>query len=448
VDGAAGRIKRILFATRTSSILALDEANWRQIEGGNFASLPADILQRLIDEEVLVREDEDELAEILHRNDLAANADDQLYIVIQPTAQCQLGCDYCGQSHTSTRLSPKDQDGVVDRALSKLKARRYHHVFIAWFGGEPLAGLSVIRSLTPRLRAAAEEHHCRFGAKIITNGLALSHRIASEIVGEHAVKYIEITLDGASAFHDARRHRKNGASTFDRIFSNLADLALRRDLKVEVSVRCNVDRRNVEGVSPLLQILADAGLQERIFFYTTPVYSWGNDAHKLALSPEEYAEHEVSWLAEMLLLGFAPSLVPRRKPVVCMATTPDAELVDAYGNLFNCTEVSYVPAYGVPNRYALGTLSEGTGAERRNLLGDFNARVARREYSCASCRMLPVCGGACPKKWQEGFEPCPSVKWNIKERLLLEYARSRTSRHTRNAGHGGANADAPAVLVR
>jgi hypothetical protein len=74
----------------------------------------------------------------------------------------------------------------------------------------------------------------------------------------------------------------------------------------------------------------------------------------------------------------------------------------------------------------LGTLKDGVAEERRELLGNFNSRVAQGEYPCSSCRMLPVCGGACPKKWLEGFEPCPSAKRNIKERLLLYYSQSRT----------------------
>jgi uncharacterized protein len=449
LDEASGQYKRIIFATRTGSLLALDEGSWREIERGTFTRLASGTLDQLIQVKVLVPEAHDELAEILNENNIAAEDQNQLYIVIQPTAYCQLGCDYCGQSHTNASLSSENQDRLVERARAQMQARRYQMLSIAWFGAEPLAGISVIRSLTPRLRAVSEAHHCDFGAKMVTNGLALTHGVATEIVAEHGVNQIEITLDGASGFHDARRHGKNGAPTFNKIFANLVDLALRRDLQVQVNVRCNVDRRNADGVSPLLQALADAGLQERITFYTASVYSWGNDAYKLSLPPEEYARYEVAWLAEMLLLGFAPSLVPNRKRVVCLATLPRGELVDAYGNLFNCTEVSYVPAYGVPNRYSLGTLKDGVAAERRELLRDFNSRVARGEYPCLSCRLLPVCGGACPKKWLEGFEPCPSAKRNIKERLLLFYAQSRTHAQARTrdgtaqSEHVTQTADAP-----
>jgi uncharacterized protein len=48
--------------------------------------------------------------------------------------------------------------------------------------------------------------------------------------------------------------------------------------------------------------------------------------------------------------------------------------------------------------------------------------------------MLPVCGGLCPKSWLEGTPACPSAKFNITERLMLQYALER-----------GALGDPPAV---
>jgi hypothetical protein len=36
--------------------------------------------------------------------------------------------------------------------------------------------------------------------------------------------------------------------------------------------------------------------------------------------------------------------------MVAWRGTTDAELVDAYGNMFNCTELSYVPEYEVASK--------------------------------------------------------------------------------------------------
>jgi uncharacterized protein len=97
-------------------------------------------------------------------------------------------------------------------------------------------------------------------------------------------------------------------------------------------------------------------------------------------------------------------------------------LVDAGGNLFNCTEAPYV-AGETERGLQIGHVDdEAEDAEKRAVLGDFNASVADGRYPCATCRMLPVCGGACPKGWLEGWRPCPSALYNMPDRLLLAYA--------------------------
>jgi uncharacterized protein len=433
IDETERRVTRVIYATRTAEVRIIDEASWRRLDAGRFSSLPERILAELVDIEFLVPEDEDELTTILNRNTAAAADDDHLYLVVQPTAACQLGCDYCGQHHTARLLSHEDQHLFVERTRRKLDAKHFRKLRVCWFGAEPLIGLSVIRSLSRSLKALAATYHCDYEGKVVTNGLSLTDRVADELVSELSVRSIEVTLDGVSDSHDARRHTKGGGATFDRIFSNVIALARRENLPVSISVRCNVDRRNCDGVTPLLKMLADAGVAQRITFYVAPIHSWGNDAHKLSFTPAEFAALEIDWLSQMVQLGFAPECIPPRKPIVCLAAMPDGELVDAYGSLFNCTEVSYVPLYGTPNRFSLGHLSTGEIAGRRNMLGDFNARVAQQEVPCWSCRMLPVCGGACPKLWQEGLEPCPSAKRNIEERLLLSYAASRMGSTTPGA---------------
>jgi uncharacterized protein len=310
-----------------------------------------------------------------------------------------------------------------------------------------MLGLNVMRALVVRLQALAEEFHCAFRSSITTNGLELSDVAATELVRDLGVKEFLITLDGPAEIHDVRRPTKGGGGTFKRVFANTVSLARREDLGADVSIRCNVDRRNAHGVSRLIHALADARVLHRICdFFVAPVHDWGNDAGSLALPEKEFAEQEITWLAELVALGFiSPRLIPRREAIRCIAVQPRAFLVDPYGQLFNCTEASLVPvpppqrmaisnALGEKNigrqlsvlsssaTYAIGDLSSGEQPDRRQLLGNFNSRLARGEYSCPTCRMLPVCGGACPKRWLEGSVPCPSAKYNIEARLLLGYA--------------------------
>ncbi len=419
------RYKRVIFSTRTATIRIIDDYTWKLLGIGEIASIHPDIIDDLITIEILVPSNENELETIIARNETIRYQDDNLYLVVQPTAFCQLGCHYCGQEHTNKLMTEENQQRFLERARRQLETQKFRSLTIGWFGAEPLVGLSVMRSLTPKLQSMAASYGCSYNAKIVTNGLALTDKIATELVKDLSIDSIEITLDGTAEYHDKRRIQKSGLPSFDKIFANVKALVCRQDLDVQVNIRCNVDGENYESVSLLLQQLADEGIQDRIHFYVAPIHSWGNDAHTRSLSKEEFAAWEIQWFSEMIELGFNPKLLPNRNPIVCMAVQPHAELIDAYGNVFNCSEVSYVPTYGTPNEYAIAHLSGLPMPGQRERLGNFNQDVRQGKYSCSTCSMLPVCGGACPKSWLEGIEPCPSPKYNIEERLLLSYALSR-----------------------
>ncbi|WP_156959406.1 radical SAM protein [Nocardia sp. BMG51109] len=415
----AGGAWRAVFCTRTAQLRIVGDAAWSHVVADDLGRLTAAERDGLVEAGLLVPAGSDELAEVLRDNITAAESTEMLSLVVMPTASCQLGCGYCGQLHTQRWLSEHHQDQFLRMAAARLDRSAYRQLFIRWFGAEPLSGIGVIRRFSPRLQALAAEHGCTYGARVVTNGLALTESLAAELVDTHRVRIIDITLDGVAEYHDRRRMEKNGKPTYDRIFRNLVSLA-RSDLDVTINVRCNVDASNHGGVIPLLRALAAAGIQRRINFYVAPIHDWGgNGAERASLSPEEFATEEIEWLCEMIALGFAPGVLPTRKPVVCMAVEPHSLLVDAVGGLFNCTEVPYVPTYGGTNRYRIGDVTVGEKPDARRELGSFNERVARHEYPCSSCRMLPVCGGACPKAWNDGHPPCPSTLHNIEARLLL-----------------------------
>jgi uncharacterized protein len=148
-DEIEERSKRVLFATRTSSVRVIDEISWKILESGNFENLPKETLFELVDIELLVPANEDELTTILNRNDAAILDDDILFFSIQPTAMCQLGCHYCGQEHKNKLLIDEYQQLLIQRARAKLEAKKVRKLAITWFGAEPLIGLPAIRTLTP-----------------------------------------------------------------------------------------------------------------------------------------------------------------------------------------------------------------------------------------------------------------------------------------------------------
>lgn len=418
--------KILVLSTRSGVLRAFDFLTWTYLEEKRWDLLAKELLQELAADFFIVKENEDEFKTILHENMTHINTSGALYKVLQPTAYCPLGCDYCGQVHHPKLMRPEIQEAILLRTGQELSAHSYQSLRIGWFGGEPLSGIKVIEELTPKFQTLCRERNVVYDAAIVTNGLLLTEYIAQKLIHELGVGSFEITLDGTAEFHDQRRHTKNFGKTFDKIYANLLRLVEQKSADIKVSIRCNVDERNQEGVDGLIEKLAQDGLHQHIYFYVASVYSWGNDAHQLSLARQEFADREIEWLVKMQQLGFKrPNCyLPARKKMVCMTVNPSSSLIDPFGSIFHCTEVSLVPTYeraGGKHVYQAGhILSSQANTPQVDLRG-FYKDLGILEYECPSCVMFPTCGGGCPKQWKEGHIPCPATKYNIQKRMILEY---------------------------
>lgn len=417
----------IIFSTRTTKQVLLFKESYQKILNGEFKSLNKDIFETLISSYILVPESENELLTIIEENNLSNKHTTALYQVIMPSANCQLGCGYCGQKHDKKQLDISYYTKLIERLDYKLKSGSFESLSIAWFGGEPLMALNSLCDLSFKLQKLAKENEVKYISKIVTNGLSLKKNVFLDLVKNHKVKSFEITLDGTEEFHDKRRFLKSGEKSFQIIFNNLKDIFTLKefdDLNVNLSIRCNVDVQNYHGVLPLIKLMSENNFQEKISgFYVAPIHSWGNDAHLQALEKEVFSQNEIDWLIEQFHYGFRPNILPNRIYQVCMATTPSSELIDANGSIYNCTEVSYVPSYG--SKYLLGNIQhiDPTIEIKNRPFEDWNQLVMENKSNspCHSCIMMPVCGGACPKSWEEGNIACPSAKYNISDRVALNY---------------------------
>ena len=424
---------RIVFCTRTSKSLTVPQICLDYIENNLIDEIPKSIFDKLVEIQAIVNCEEDELDTIIteNKNYLANGASTQLYEVIQPSAMCQLGCYYCGQKHTKDYLTDDITQKIVQRLRRKASTGQYKSMYIGWFGGEPLMGLKQMRELTTEFKKIAAEYNLSYAAKVVTNGLSLKPAIFEELTREMSVNSIEVTLDGLGDYHDEHRYTKEGGKSFDLIFNNLKKILFKDDyfsFNCGISIRCNVDEKNSEGVEPLIHLLANEGMHKRIsYFYATGIYAWGNDAHKKSLTKEEFAQKEIYWLKLMYELGYNISLSPDRVRQVCMSVSPGAEMVDAFGNVFNCTEVSYIPTYEGTD-YIMGNLKDDIDLLiKPNKLTTWNDTLLTDTFPCHTCKMLPVCGGGCPKSWHEDMRACPPSKFNIKDKLILRYAISKVT---------------------
>ncbi|GLS73025.1 hypothetical protein GCM10007890_50400 [Methylobacterium tardum] len=161
--------------------------------------------------------------------------------------------------------------------------------------------------------------------------------------------------------------------------------------------------------------------------YFAPVHIWGTAGADQALTASAFAALQVEWFLKMLALGYKVDLIPKRTTIACMVFKPDSELYDAFGNVYNCTEVSHVEAYNIrngdssttTNKYAIGAVDNHIRSDDLPFT-NFYDEVSSGAYQCSKCQIFPVCGGKCPKSWQEGNIPCPPEKFNLPQRLIIK----------------------------
>ncbi|MFK7827189.1 MAG: radical SAM protein [Oligoflexales bacterium] len=426
----------LVFSSKSGKIVKLSANLYNKIkhleEIDSGGIIPQSIIDSLIENQILVPKDlsfDDEVKTVLRHNRSEIDSSETLYVVIQPNAYCNFGCGYCGQDHVRKALSDEHQDKILNLIITSLKNGSYKNLSIAWFGSEPTIVPKTIMQLSERLITLSKKHGLNYFSKMVTNGFNLTKDLAVSFLNDCMISSFEITLDGPKEIHDSRRYLKNKSATFAKIVENIKTLV---ETKAKVTIRCNVDKRNQGRVIELAKFLKDQNLHKKVSFYNAPVHSWGNDAHQLSAEQQDYAKWEIQSFDQLIHLGFDVRLMPAPNSIPCMGVNKHSILIDPYGNLFGCTEESLVPAYvkNGTNTRSCGSIGKLNKSETIKTIpgrkyNNFPQEISQKKWPCHDCHVLPLCGGKCPKEWHEGRAACPPFKYNLPERILLNYARTK-----------------------
>lgn len=311
------------------------------------------------------------------------------------TNTCNFVCSYCFQADSGMRrLTDRHLSlGEADSILSHMQAFA-DGPGIGQFeliGGEPL--LPRLHDVVARLVTGAEE--LSVPVRVTTNGFFLNE--FTDLLGGARITEVQISLDGPPAAHNTRRIPLSGQPTFDRILSNIK-LALRCGVRVQI--RSNVDRRNVESLPQLIDILS----AEEIL--ANPLA----DFHPVAVQPDPFSAER--GVADHYM---TPEEIQKRIPVreawgggptVARGLTAGVRaiienlFVDSCGapsrnyyfapggEIFNCHEL-----IGRPNR-AVGSFAS---AELRELpiRAAWRTRTVDQLENCRTCSLALAHGGGC-----------------------------------------------------
>lgn len=394
--------------------------NWPDEARDGAVPVPsAETIRRLTDRGYLTRltraeerELFDEFVRIKNRHELATMP---TYIVM-PTYDCNLRCGYCFQDHMRTdagyrHLLRTMTPTMIDRMIAALPGIEMRHGIAAeagatrpftFFGGEPLLAQSrpVVERIMTRALALGP---ASFSA--VTNATELD--AYADLLGPEGISVLQITIDGPRERHDARRIYADGSGSFDRIADNV-DLALARG--VNVDIRMNVDRSNVETLPEVAEFFAARSWPALKNFsaYAAPVHA-ANPAtdrkncfnnHELNEALAELRDRAPAVraittaddalrtrLRRVLRDGGDP--MPIMRSTFCGAHT-GMYVLDPFGDIYACWERT-----GDKN-LRIGWIDEdGTAQFVADRLENWRSRTVTSNETCAQCRYAMYCGGGC-----------------------------------------------------
>jgi uncharacterized protein len=365
--------------------------------------------------------------------------------LIIPTYSCNLRCTYCyekglhekGPSWIDRRLT-EDMTEAALKAMATLDGPTRRQRCMTLYGGEPLqrSNRDTIHYLHERACATGFR---QFSA--ITNAVDLDHY--QDILGkDKGISFLQITIDGPPSVHNGRRFLLDGRGTFDHIVRNI-DVALKQG--VRISVRVNVDRRNVGHVDWLSHFFQHKQWSQSSLFraYCSPVHggicgkgdkdSFGSHLEmRQAIrsrdstlgkegEPDFFQTDAITYAVERRILAHLSHKqdLPFWRTAFC-GSNMAMYLFDPFGDIYPCWEVIG------HSKHRIGVYGPGFLELDTDALHKWHHRSVVKIRSCRSCAYLFFCGGGCEafayKATGKLNRPnCSEFPWHFQKAALRAY---------------------------
>lgn len=335
--------------------------------------------------------------------------------IFMPTYSCNLRCSYCFQDHMRTNPAFKHllrtmQPEMADRIFAAMPKIEVSHGVpenselarnITFFGGEPL--LEESRPIVEYiLNKALSLGKVRCSA--VTNGTDL--HAYQDLLGPDKISLLQITLDGPPEEHDRRRIYADGRGSFEQIARNITMVL---ELGVQVSVRMNIDRNNIDQLPLLANEIVARGwnLYKKFSAYTAPIHasnsitdvkttmnSW-ELGQALTEMRQRYPNMHLIRRPSDGLMDQAQQIfeqqdtLPNFKASFCGAHNK-MYIFDAFGDIYTCWERTG------DHKIRVGYVTQDSEIILNNeLYKTWRERTVISNPVCRKCRYAFHCGGGC-----------------------------------------------------
>lgn len=383
--------------------------------------LPEDIISGLIKGCFIINKNIDEFALIKGKHLLARFSDtNSLGLTLIPTSGCNFRCSYCFEAdkcYPNDTMSEEVMDAIIELIDTRLKNNGY--LSVAWFGGEPLLKIDIIRKMQKRIGEIVKRKNLKFGASVVTNGYTMTKEISDELV-ELGIKGIQVTVDGPREVHDSKRVLINGKGTFDKIMENI----LKSNPQLNISIRVNIEKDSLPLMPKFIDDLVGLGINKKknisVYFAVVRDYSSKSGVALCScISIEEFAAEEsrLNQLAHEKGLNIPEKINPNIP--LCGSLSPKSLVIEPDGTIQKC--------WGLvgETKSAVGNILEPESADIQYFVNEtkWYSWTEFENKECKNCKILPLCMGGCPLNTMEKNLKddckCSTYRYNLDDILKL-----------------------------
>jgi len=382
------------------------------------------LVDKMLEGNYIVHDNIDELKLIKYKHLSGKFNNESLGLTIAPTLSCNFECPYCYENPKQSFIKEDVVKGILEMVSEA--AKRKKGIYITWYGGEPLIAKDILFDMSQKMINICRENETNYSAYIVTNGYLINDEIICKFK-EAKINSMQITIDGPPYIHNKRRKLKGSdEGTFDVILSNVKKLS---EAGMNVTIRVNIDKTNIDKLEELLDILEINGLKNiqltlgQVTAYTEACAS----VAETCLNTEEFAKVNIILQDILHKRGFISHgypYYPGTKANYCTADSISSFVVDPDGYMYKCwNDIGNI-------KRAVGNIKKFKEILDHDMYARHINYILWSPFDhkeCIECELLPICMGGCPYNGEKnGSTPdCEKWKYNLEEILKLTYMQKK-----------------------
>ena len=172
----------------------------------------------------------------------------ELTVWMHVTNACNLACPYCYVNKSREAMDEATATETVDALVKSAVGHGFTAIRLKYAGGEASLNADVLFALHDHARNRCAAAGLTLSAVLLSNGVAISDRLARELVARQIA--VMVSLDGIGAAHDAQRPTLNGRPSFAMVQRSLDRL---RAAGATPHLSITITGRNVADVAPVVR---------------------------------------------------------------------------------------------------------------------------------------------------------------------------------------------------